>query len=250
MDPVKRIRLYIADMDARFVAGVRGAMNRVSGMEVVGSADSGRRALDDILRLKPDVLLTDIPLPELDGIALLREVRRLRRPPAVIVCTRFYSDASLHCACKYGASFFLCKPVELDSLPRLIGECDRIAGESALPDAERRDAPSGDDPAPAVRALLSELGIPARLSGSVCLIEAIRLLKQSPLLIKNLSQGLYAQIALRLDATVPRVERAIRCAVGVAYQRGGLSGRFPAKPSNRAFIEYLLRSLDGRTDNL
>ena len=68
-------RLYIADIDPVFIRSVRMALSGCRRVEIAGEASSGRKALDDILRLKPDVLLSDIQLPELDGIALLQSSR-------------------------------------------------------------------------------------------------------------------------------------------------------------------------------
>lgn len=231
-------RLYIADMDPRFTRGVRMVLSGSRGVEVVGESASGRRALLDIQRLCPDVLLTDIQLPELDGIALLREARRLRRPPAVIVCTRFYSTASMEWAYRYGASFFLCKPVDYARLPDLILDC-AASGVSPAPTED-----GGNDrasQAACVRALLTEFGISPKLNGSAYLVESVLRVREDGLLLRNLSRGLYVELARQMDTTVPRVERSLRSAIDIAYQRGALRSRFPARPSNKQFIEYLLR---------
>ena len=237
---MSRIRLYIADLDAAFIARIRAAAAPCREIEIVGTASDGAVALNDIQRLRPDVLLTDIPLPGLDGIALLREAHRMRKPPAVIVCTRFYSNASMECACKYGASFFLCKPVEPASLPRLILEC---GGTDAAEEPAEADAPRQRRSEQAKR-LLRRLGFPAKLSGSGYLLEAALLAGDDPLLMKNLSRGVYCQLASRMGTTVSRVERCLRSAISVAYDRGELSARFPSRPSNRELLDYLLRELD------
>ena len=123
---MKKCRLYIADMDVQFISGVRRVVTRCQGIEIVGSSGNGRTALRDCLRLQPDVVISDIPLPELDGISLLHEFQRFGHAPAVIVCTRFYSNASMQCACRYGASFFLCKEL-------ISGYLKGITGEYATP---------------------------------------------------------------------------------------------------------------------
>lgn len=232
------VKLYIADTDPAFIAQVKRALGRGHGVEVVGTARNGRQALRDLLRLRPDVVLTDIPLPELDGIALLREANRLSRAPAVIVCTRFYSGASMEWAYQYGASFFLCKPVDFERLAELVVQC---AGSVPM---ERKDASAdgeGSAPSPeALRRLLGELGIPPRLDAAIYLTEAVRSLWENELLLKNLSRGLYAQLADRLDTTAQRVERSLRNGIAVGYERGAMKRVFPRRPTNREFIEYLL----------
>ena len=238
-----RARLYIADMDLAFVSRVRGALASCAGIEIIGSAGNGRRALQDIVRLAPDVLLTDIPLPEMDGFTLLREVKRLRLPPQVIVCTRFYSEVSMQCACKYGAAFFLCKPIDPETLPGLILECGKCAADpqpSNISPLNTEESMRGV----VAKDLLRQLGLSPRLNGSVYLLETMLHLHGDSLLFKNLSHGLYAELARRMGTTVPRVERSLRNAINIAYERGTLSKVFPCRPTNKEFIEYVMREID------
>ena len=232
------VRLYIADIDPIFVRGVRRAVCGCQRVEIVGEASSGRQALSDIRRLQPDVLLADIQLPELDGIGLLRETRRLLRPPSVIICTRFCSGASMEWACRYGAAYFLLKPVDFSSLPGLVLDC----AATEPPPARTEDA--GDERArraAGVRALLGEFGISPKLNGCAYLVESVLKAREDGLLMRNLSRGLYQELARHMNSTVSRVERSLRSAIDVAYQRGTLQGRFTTRPSNKQFIEFLLK---------
>jgi len=242
---MKKCRLYIADMDAQFISGIRRAVVRCQGIEIVGNSGNGRTALKDCLRLKLDVVILDIPLPEFDGISLLHEFQRLNRAPAVIVCTRFYSDATMQCACRYGASFFLCKPIEMTTLPELIQECGRSSRQSVV-DTEKKDHPNDAERlrGSIVHKLLKDWGMSARLDGATYFIEAAVCCHGDVLLLKNLSKGLYAQLAQRMDTTVSRIERSMRSAIAIAYDRGTLSQCFDHRPSNREFIEYLMNAVD------
>lgn len=235
---MKKVALYIADMDEAFVSRIRSAFNRQDAIEVVGSCSDGNRALKDIIRLAPDVLLTDISLPGLDGFALLREGRKLSKPPEVIVCTEFYSGACMECARRCGASFFLCKPIEPESLSALVLECGR--NRPAIPmDGESRHRQTA-----AAHALLKRIGMPARLAGSAYVVEAVSHCRGDAALMKNLSRGLYAELAERMDTTVPRIERSLRNAIAVAYERGALREVFTCRPSNKEFIEYIMKAVD------
>ena len=242
---MKKCRFYIADMDVQFVSRVRGTISRCPGIEVVGSTGNGRTALTESLRLKPDVVMTDIPLPELDGITLLHEFQRFSRAPAVIVCTRFYSDASMQCACRYGASFYMCKPIEISILPELILECGRSRQDPIL-DVEKQAAENETERirGSIVHNLLKELGMSARLDGAAYFLEAVVHCHGDALLMRNLSKGLYAQLAQRMDTTVPRIERSMRSAIAIAYERGSLSRHFTHRPTNRELIEYLMSAAD------
>ena len=242
---MKKCRLYIADMDLQFIAGIRRAVAGCQGIEIIGSSGNGRTALRDCLRLKPDVVISDIPLPEFDGISLLHELQRLSQVPSVIVCTYFYSDATMQCACRYGASIFLCKPIEMATLPVLIQACGHSSSQS-LTDIERHDRQSDAQRlrGAAVHKLLKDLGMSVRLDGATYFIEAAVHCNGDALLMKNLSKGLYAQLAQRMDTTVSRIERSMRSAIAIAYDRGSLSRCFEHRPSNREFIEYLMNAVD------
>ena len=236
------IRVYVVDMDPLFIRNVRRAFAGCRVAEIVGESGSGRQALSQIQRLRPDVVMADIQLPELDGIALLREARRLTRPPAVIICTRFYSSASMEWAYRYGASYFLCKPVDYARLPELIADCAATPTPEQADD-EREDARARR--AAGVRALLTDFGISPRLNGSAYLVESVLRACEDDLLLRNLSRGLYSELARAMDSTVSRVERSLRSAIDIAYERGSLRSRFPCRPSNKQFIEYLLRESAG-----
>lgn len=248
---MKKCRLYIADMDVHFITGVRRVVTRCQGIEIVGSSGNGRTALRDCLRLQPDVVISDIPLPELDGISLLHEFQRFGHAPAVIVCTHFYSNASMQCACRYGASFFLCKPIEMATVPELIQECSRSSRQSTI-DIEKNAIENETERARGaiVHKLLKDWGMSARLDGAAFFVEAAVHCHGDALLLKNLSKGLYAQLAQRMDTTVPRIERSMRSAIAIAYERGSLSQCFDHRPSNREFIEYLMDAVEQRSQIL
>lgn len=247
---MKKCRFYIADMDAHFVSAVRKALAQSPAIELVGNTGNGRVALTESLRLKPDVVMTDIPLPDLDGISLLHELHRFRQPPAVIVCTRFYSDAIIECAYRYKASFLLCKPVEISVLPELILECGRSRADTAVTE----EKPMIENETERFRGatvykLLKDFGMSARLNGTMYFLEAVVHCYGDVVLMKNLSRGLYAQLALRMDTTVSRVERSMRSAIAIAYRRGTLSRHFPHRPTNREFIKYLMDAVEQAEKN-
>jgi two-component system response regulator (stage 0 sporulation protein A) len=247
---MKKCRFYIADMDVQFVSAVRRVIAQSPSIEILGSTGNGRVALTESLRLKPDVVMTDIPLPDLDGISLLHELQRFRRAPAVIVCTRFYSEAIIECACRYRAAFLLCKPIEISTLPELILECGRsradiaTAVEKAMTENEAERFRGA-----VVLQILKDFGMSARLNGTAYFLEAVVYCYGDVLLMKNLSKGLYAQLAQRMDTTVSRVERSMRSAIAIAYERGSLSRRFPHRPTNREFIEYLMNAVEQAENN-
>ena len=237
------IRLFIADTDPTFIANVVGCVSAARGIEVAGYATDGAQALAQIARLHPNVLLTDLQLPSLDGFSLIERIQKMRHPAACIACTRFYSDFMQIGARESGACMFLYKPIHLDGLPRIIAGCweesrkrdtavGAVAGAVTKQDAIR------------LRALMSRLGFPPWLNGSLYLTEAVLHLRGNASLINNLSKGLYAELASQLGTSPARIERSLRNAIDNAYRNGALRDYFPARPSNRAFIRFLLNQLD------
>ena len=237
-----KLKLYIADVDAEHVERMRQCAERNGHFEIVGTSGNGREALRQIQECQPQLLVTDVQLPGLDGIMLLKDLQIMKQPPVSIVCTRFYSDECVSRACRYGASYFMYKPLDYNRIAEILLECwaSRQRARAAVPGAER-DVSSDIGRINLVRDIIRELGIPARLSGCQYLIESILMLDDNMALLRNLSKGLYAEIAERMDATPGGVERSVRSAIATAYARGTLNKSFAHCPTNKEFIEYLHR---------
>ena len=237
------LSLYIADVDDNFVTNVLAAVARTPSVRVVGYAQDGCTALREIQSLRPNIVLTDIQLPGLDGINLIRQVTGMRRPPLCIACTRFYADVALDAARHFGAGWFIYKPIDFARLPGIITGCWEARCRCAPEKPRAHTAGERYVNVAHLRDVLINLGFPVRRNGSLYLVEALLRIQSDPHLMKNLSKGLYAELASILQTTPSGVERSLRSAIACAYERGALSEAFPARPSNRAFIEYLRHQL-------
>lgn len=238
-----RIRLLIADCDASFTGHVSHFLSSFEDIEVISIETSGASALSAIRSVQPDVVLFDLVLPGLDGISMIRSVRALRNAPATIACTRFYSNVAVDALRELGVSYLLFKPVDVHALHAVIVSCtelyrsmQRLARASAeMADPRQRSAE--------VRNYLVSVGIMPKMIGCSYLCEAIRLAKADPGLMRNMSKGLYLEIARSMDSTASRIERCIRNAIDAAYSHGELRSRMENRPTNREFINYILRNL-------
>jgi DNA-binding NarL/FixJ family response regulator len=105
-------RVLIADDQSLVRAGFRMILEAQPGVRVVGEAADGRAAVSSTLSLHPDVVLMDIRMPELDGLAATRELVRARSPARVLILTTFDLDEYVYEAMKGGASGFLLKDVD------------------------------------------------------------------------------------------------------------------------------------------
>jgi two-component system, LytTR family, response regulator AlgR len=121
---VARLKVFIADDEAIARNRLRTLLADCAGQlpnEVVGEADSGRSALEQLARVEADVALLDIRMPGMDGMELARRLRALPRPPAIIFVTAY--DAHALAAFEVQAVDYLLKPVKL---VRLVEALERV----------------------------------------------------------------------------------------------------------------------------
>jgi DNA-binding NarL/FixJ family response regulator len=110
-------------------AGLCTVLDRHDGIEVLGEAADGRAAIEEATRLQPDVVLMDVRMPELDGIAATRAITAMTHPPRVLVLTTFDLDDYVYAALRAGASGFLLKDApaaRLAEAVRTVGEGDAL----------------------------------------------------------------------------------------------------------------------------
>ncbi len=127
------VRVLLVDDDALVRAGLRIILSSADDIEVVGEADDGVRAVAAVREYRPDVVLMDIRMAQMDGITATAALRRLDAPPQVIVLTTFQADEQVMSALRAGASGFLVKdtpPAEIINAVRLVASGDAIISPS------------------------------------------------------------------------------------------------------------------------
>ena len=122
-----RVKVLLVDDDALVRAGLQLILSSAHDIEVVGEADDGSRAVAAVREHRPDVVLMDIRMAEMDGITATSALRRLDTPPQVIVLTTFQADEQVMSALRAGASGFLVK----DTPPADIIDAVRIVASGA-----------------------------------------------------------------------------------------------------------------------
>lgn len=228
------------------------------GISIVGSAHDGHSVLHDVATAKPDVLLLDIILPEIDGLGVLERLGADAYRPGVIVVSSVCQDRIVAQACNSGADYYMLRPVQHSVLVERIVQ---IGGAGNRPPARIHSPGVSAKPATVavtsdLSRLLHEIGVPAHLLGYRYLRRAIEMVIDNVGLLSAMTKDLYPTIAREQGATPSRVERAIRHAIDVAWGRGDtacLRSIFGntvhherGKPTNSEFIAMLADKLRGR----
>jgi DNA-binding NarL/FixJ family response regulator len=130
---VVTVKVLLVDDDALVRAGLRIILSSAEDIQVVGEADDGARVVAAVRQHRPDVVLMDIRMAQMDGITATAALRRLNPPPKVIVLTTFQADEQVMSALRAGASGFLVKdtpPADIINAVRLVASGDAIISPS------------------------------------------------------------------------------------------------------------------------
>ena len=213
-----RVKILIADGNEEFCDHVKRRLEQVPGYEIVGTAADGQRAAELMRVTKPDILVLDLMLSKLDGIAVLKRAREMDKAPAALVLTGFMTEYVANMAASLGVQYFMTKPCELDAVAERIHEMTAIDGQLRQ-NAQRRQEVNIEA---MVTSIIHEIGVPAHIKGYQYLREAIMIAVQDMDVINAITKVLYPQVAKTFATTPSRVERAIRHAIEVAWDRGDL----------------------------
>lgn len=266
------IRVLIADDNREFVEILKEYINRQDDMHLVGVAYNGLEALDLIHNENPDIMILDIIMPHLDGLGVLERLHVETARPRVIILTAFGQENMTHRAVSLGADYYILKPFDLETLGKRIRQLQEK--ESLISSSENSSmnmnashnnyvltvvppavaSPSvGKGLEVEVTRMIHQMGVPAHVKGYQYLRDAIVSVIQDVALLGAVTKELYPSIAKRYQTTPSRVERAIRHAIELAWDRGNVEfmNRFfgytinvdRGKPTNSEFIAMVADKL-------
>ncbi len=241
--------VIIADNSEEFCAGLTAALKRTEGFQVIGTANDGEQAIRTVTERKPDVLVLDLMLAKQDGISVLKAISAMENRPVVFATSGFITDYVASAAANLGVRYLMLKPCDLTALVERMEEV-RSVGVKQL--AAVRSNTNNDIEA-MVTNIIHEIGVPAHIKGYQYLREAIIIAVGDMDVINAITKVLYPQVAKTFQTTPSRVERAIRHAIEVAWDRGDLDTlqRFfgytvsntKGKPTNSEFIALIADKL-------
>ena len=242
-------KVIVADANDSYRAMLRETIEQTGEFTVVASVGDGKSALQQVRELTPDLLLLDVVLPELDGFSVLEQIHREELPVRTMMVSSFFTEQVVAEALEKGAAFFMPKPFENNALlERMRSVCRPVQPISHTKSLKNM-----------VTDIIHEIGVPAHIKGYQYLREAILIAVEDMDVINAVTKVLYPEVARRYSTSPSRVERAIRHAIEVAWDRGDLEtlqkffgytvSNTKGKPTNSEFIAMIADRLvlEGRS---
>ncbi len=242
----KKIRVLIADDNREFCSSLKNALSSTGFIEVAAVAYDGREAYSLVMETRPDVLITDIIMPQMDGLALISKINSntlFPKKPKIIVMTAMGYENIVAKAMKLGTDYFLAKPFDTDDLTDRIEELFENGAASDRKPLFKTKRPNLEEN---ITSYIQQLGVPAHIKGYQFIRTAIAMVINDEDNINFITKVLYPSVAKKYNTTPSRVERAIRHAIEVAWDRGNpevLNEFFgytilgsKGKPTNSEFI--------------
>ena len=239
---MKTQKLLVVDDNVSLVNMIREYAKSNDNITLEYEAYDGEEGLNILLNNQNniDVVLLDLIMPNKDGLYFLDEVSKRGIKTNIIVITSFNSDEMLRRMSAYDIKYFLLKPFDFKDLEqRILEATNQVEVKTGVTSKDK-------DLKISVTKLLHELGVPSHIKGYQYIREGILLLYNNPDIVGGITKELYPEIASKYDTSVSRVERAIRHAIEVSWNRGNLDlmeeifghsvDYDKAKPTNSEFI--------------
>ena len=241
--------VMIADNTEEFCSSLVTALQRSEGFRVVGTANDGEQAVRMILEKQPQILVLDLMLAKKDGLSVLKTISTMEHKPAVLATSGFITEYVAAAAANLGVQYLMLKPCDMTALVERLEELR--GGQNNTRPQPRSNGKTSIEAM--VTSIIHEIGVPAHIKGYQYLREAIIIAVNDMDVINAITKVLYPQVAKTFQTTPSRVERAIRHAIEVAWDRGDLDTlqRFfgytvsntKGKPTNSEFIALIADKL-------
>ncbi len=253
----ENVRIVLVDDNREFCQLLEEYLNEQESFSVVGVAYNGVDGLKLVKEKEPDVLILDLIMPHLDGIGVMEEMARINMVNDVktIILTAFGQEEVTKRVVELGANYYIMKPFDLDKLVDRIYQMMNPPKGSSSGYAISK-SPSAKKPVDLnvrITEVMHHLGVPAHIKGYIYLREAIELVIKDIEYLGAVTKELYPCVAEKYNTTPSRVERAIRHAIEVSWDRGNvaaLSKYFgntvsvtSGKPTNSQFIAKIADKL-------
>lgn len=231
MKKMEKVKIAFIDDSPQMIKMYEDFFSSDPAFELSGSAADGLRGIGLIEEQEPDIALLDIVMPELDGFGVLDRIKLVKHRPKIIVVSALAQENFIARALRCGADYYMIKPFDFSALKTRVFET-----VSAVPETPRRGMDNivadyrmaepvtkfskNKSLEEKISNIFITVGIPAHIKGYQFLREAIKMAIDNPEIINCITKKLYPSIAEKFETSPSKVERAIRHAIEVAWNRG------------------------------
>ena len=208
--------IVIIDAKEEFSDALAEFLSADGAFRVVGQASDGVEGLALVERTRPDAVVLDIVLSGLDGLSLMDSIHAKGLRPKLLIVSAFGAESIVESAARHGAGYFLVKPLDPAVVKaRLIDLCE----EKAAP-LQAESVQNSRQLDERISNIFITVGIPPHIKGYNYLREGVKMAISVPGIINHITKKLYPMIGEKYDTSASKVERAIRHAIEVAWNRG------------------------------
>lgn len=250
-----KTKVLIVDDNSEVRESLCAIVDEMPDACVAGTAANGICAVEMIEKLKPDVILLDIIMPQLDGFGVIEFLNEREIAANIIVVSALTQENFVMRALELGAKYYIAKPFAAENIKSRIRDIVAI-GKGIMPVYRpvpmriEAEVKSIDE---RISSVFITIGIPAHIKGYHFLREAVKMVVDNPDVINRITKELYPGIAKHFGTTPSKVERAIRHAIEVAWTRGRIENinnvfgynvyNKNDKPTNGEFIALIADKL-------
>jgi len=185
-----------------------------SNYDVVAVATNGLVALDEVKKFKPDVIVMDVVLSGIDGFNLIEQIKQFNLNTKIIILSSLSLEGFITKAMNLGVSYYMIKPFNFEVLKNRILDVLNNSTSKNFCVVKNKNLEEK------ITNIFITVGIPAHIKGYQFLREAIKMAIDNPDIINSITKKLYPSIAEKFETSASKVERAIRHAIEVAWNRG------------------------------
>ena len=238
---MEKVKLLVVDDNVGLVDVMKEYFSTSEFALVKYVAYSGDEALEVLMNHKDDIdiVILDMIMPKKDGVYVLEKIKEKNMDKKIIVATSYNATEVIRQVSEFGVNYYILKPFDFDDLEhRILDLCNKKSGKNI--DLHYNNLQIS------ITKILHELGIPSHIKGYQYIRDGVGLVFENPDIIGGITKELYPELANKFDTTVSRVERAIRHAIEVSWNRGNwdlmeeIFGNSVdidrAKPTNSEFI--------------
>ena len=245
-------KVLVLESNGELLKELKASLEQSEGLSVVYAGDDGEEGIRQIREQNPDLILSGMFLKGTDGSGVIREAKKLNAKTKIIA-TGVANDTLMEKAMNEGADYYLVKPFSVNGATErakeLLKEREESGEGKEYANARRKPMTLDEK----ISDIFISIGVPPHIKGYGYLREGIKMTVSQPYIINNVTKGLYPNIAKKYETTSSKVERAIRHAIEVAWNRGrieAINAVFGTrvylgteKPTNSEFIALVADKL-------